>query len=55
MPSETHPLNDVLRCGPRICDYIPGSELPWCEIGAGVERSVTKNEKKWKNGKKRKN
>ena len=34
VPGEHHPLNDVLRCGKRICDIIPGSELPWCPIGA---------------------
>lgn len=50
MPSETHPLNDVLRCGPRVCDYIPGSELPWCEVGAGVERSVTSADSNYVSG-----
>lgn len=39
MPAENHPLNDVLRCGERVCDLIPGSELPWC-VGAS-ERSGT--------------
>ena len=32
MPGERHPLNEVLKCGRRICDVIEGSEMPWCDI-----------------------
>ena len=29
-PPSDHPINDQLRCGKVICDWIPGSEQPWC-------------------------
>jgi len=29
-PPSDHPINDNLRCGPVVCDWIPGSEQPWC-------------------------
>ena len=37
MPTENSPLNEVLRCGKRVCDWIPGSELPWCSVDATAE------------------
>jgi len=30
-PDGNHPLNSILRCNHRVCDYIVGSELPWCD------------------------
>jgi len=32
VPDENHPLNSILRCNKRVCGYIVGSELPWCEV-----------------------
>lgn len=29
-PPGNHPVNDHLRCGPVVCDWIPTSEQPWC-------------------------
>lgn len=29
-PPSNHPVNDELRCGPVVCDWIPKSEQPWC-------------------------
>jgi len=29
-PPSDHPVNNQLRCGPVVCDWIPGSERPWC-------------------------
>ena len=32
MPEEDSPLNNIVVCGRKSCDYILGSELPWCPI-----------------------
>jgi len=43
VPDENHPLNSILRCNKRVCDYIFGSELPWCEVDSRVESWESRN------------
>ena len=42
MPENDSALNNIVVCGKKTCEYIVGSELPWCPIEEPMKNKAAK-------------